>query len=187
MLSNLYSNNHALRALFLIFILLSAGRTSMAGQIPKDPGLYAFEQRHEEVQNKVRSADLSSEAGERAKELRFELNKALIELDARVTTLKLEAAEFDGERQQAALDDLLELGAERQRVIARARHQLETLAGSAGHVPPVTPVVSELPGDDRLAGGKQTSVKYDADEIKELRRLIGIELEPEDVTTGEFE
>lgn len=184
---NRSSGGHIWSVLLLASIALLIGHPAMARQTPADPGLRAFEQRYEEVQSLVHSADLSAQAGERAKELRFTLDKTLIEIDARVETLKLEAAEFEGERQQAALDDLLELGAERQRAIARARQQLEVLAGSAGPLPPVSPVVSGLPGDKRLVGAKQETGQYDADQIEEIRRLIGIEVQPEDLASGEFE
>lgn len=167
---------------FVLWIALTIGNVSIAEQGTKDSGLQAFEQDYMSYLDKAGKTNPTPEVVKQAKALRFELMHALIEIDARVTSLKLEATTFEGVRQQAALEDLLKIGAERQRAIARARRQLAEIIGAAWTIPQATPLVKVLPGDERLPLALR-----DPDRIRELRRLIGIELEPEDVTTGEFE
>lgn len=173
--------------LLLVFFGLTIGNSLQAAQPSEDPDMRAFEKRYLEIHDGVRSGKLSEEVGERSKELRFVLNKAIIELNARKEMLKLEVTEFEGDRQQSALDELVNLGAERQRAIARAQHQLEALAGTAGPLPPVAPVTSAQPRERNPAGTEKNPAQSDADRARELRQLIGIEFEPEDVTKGDFE
>ena len=184
---NCRQNTGRLNLLWLFFFSLTFGNISLAEPLSTDPDLNAFENRYKEIQNSVSSGKLSKEVGERSKELRFTLNKAIIELNARKEVLKLEVTEFEGKRQLTALDDLMSLGAERQRTIARAQHQLEALAGSAGSLAPVAPVIAQPPQEKSPPGAEKKSSQFDADQIKEIRGIIGIELVPEDITTGEFE
>ena len=66
-----------------------------------------------------------------ADEIAFGLKTELIRLDAEIEVLKLEAARFDGERQQQALDRLVAAAAHRERRIIDHIRRLEALSGTS--------------------------------------------------------
>ena len=141
--------------------------------------LKAFEDRYAQIVREVDSNKLPTEAGEQAKEIRFNLKRALIGVNARIETAKLEASELSGATQKKALDTLVAASADRERLILQSLSRLESVASGR----PVTLVAPVTP----VAPSTQDSDSETPTSASTNNRFLSIESAPEDVTTGEFE
>lgn len=137
------------------------------------------------------AGEVPESVGAQAKEIRFDLQKSLIQIDARIETSRLEASEFRGARGQRALDALLAAGAERERILFHFLSRLEALTGRRVELTPgpVAPVSSPVSGTARERAGSASKVISDVREEAGApsSRHLRIESVPEDVTQGEFE
>ena len=110
-----------------------------------------------------------------AEDHRFGLKKDLIRADAEIEVLKLEAARYDGARQQEALDRLLAAAAARERRICVAIRQLEDLAGVSADLSAMTPSAeaTELPaadgsvaeGEGKGKKGKKLRIVFESEDL----------------------
>ncbi len=151
-----------LALLFLSTPGLSAEEQAAAPQT----SLEAFEALYAEV------------ATEAADEIAFELKTELIRRDAEIEVLKLEAARFDGERQQQALDALVAAGAARERRIIDHVRRLEALSGTAA---PCVVAAGATAAVVPAAGETAEAMAGDA-EPKEKKGKYKIVFEAEDLT-----
>ncbi len=103
----------------VLCLLLAPGLRAQEEAAAPQTSLQAFEALYAEV------------GTETAEELAFDLKTELIRRDAEIEVLKLEAARFDGERQQQALDRLVTAAAARERQIIDHTRRLEALSGTA--------------------------------------------------------
>ena len=125
-----------------------------------DP-LEAFEEEYEAIGEKVEEGSLPSEAMSRATEIRTGLQKYLIKTEAQLEILRLDVLHGTDEQRERALNQIVELDAEREQTKISHLQQLQTLKSGAN-----TP-------EDKT--GKEGTVK-DLD--------IKIKIAPEDIGDG---
>ncbi len=134
-------------ALVFLVLLAAAGSPAAAGE---GSSLEIFEALHAKVGEEVAAGRLPESVAAAADDLRFELDKELIQSDAEIEILKLEAARYRGERQEKALDRLAAAAAQRERRILSAVRRLERLAGmSVVELP--APEAADAPSADAEA------------------------------------
>ena len=131
------------------------------------PSLETFENRYEDIIEKTRQGKLPETTASQARDLRLSVKKDLIFLDAQVQVYELEVKETSGERQDRAVQHIINLSAKRERLLIDAVHKLDGM--SAGSV-------TEIPVLSTVEQGK-----LDADNPQGFGS-IRISVEPEDIT-----
>ncbi len=166
--------------LFLCALLgvVVAGNAAAAG----DPPLAEFKARYEVVMRAVAEGRLPPAAGSAARELWLALRKYVIQSDARIETLRLDARERRGEEQDRALDALVAEAMERTRAVGEFLNKLERLENQNG-----TP---ERP-DAALSNEPQERASQDrgeptaGPEDRTRKPVIDVRFEPENIITTE--
>ncbi len=149
--------------------------------------LETYESRYAEVKQLVTAGKLSGDIAAAAKEQRISLKQELFQIDARIKSLKLEAAEYNGSRQQQALDALVAESGRREHVIVNALQDLERVAGAQSPGAPMA-VIPAAPTPASITPSSQQIRTPSARQSEQERsNLLTIESVPEDITTGEFE
>lgn len=129
-----------------------------------------FDKRYQEVIEKASRGKLSDSAATQARELHLAVKKDLIYLDAQIQAYQLEVKETSGERQDKAVQHIIDLSAKRERL----------LIGAIGKL-------------DRMSEGKTTDIpvastveqgRLDADQSYHPQGSgsISISVDPEDIT-----
>ena len=131
------------------------------------PSLETFEKRYQHILEKTRRGKLPETTAAQARDLRLSVKKDLIFLDAQVQVYELEVKETSGERQDRAVQHIINLSAKRERLLIDAVHKLDGM--SAGSV-------TEIPVLSTVEQGK-----LDADNPQGFGS-IRISVEPEDIT-----
>jgi hypothetical protein len=150
------------------------------------------------VTRAAQEGKLPEENGKKADDLWISLQKYMIQMDARIESLKLEAREYEGPRREEALNHLVEAGAEKERALMGYLQALEKLSGRQGTTkpPPQKPV--EIPDPVNAAKDyEETRKKGPADYPdpekaaletgKKKKKGLDLEIiiEPEDITKEE--
>ena len=169
--------------LALVLPLVFIANQAIAG----DDLVEAFEKAHAEIIAQVNKGKLSAEVGGKANELNIALKKYLIKTDAQLEILQLDVLHGSGGNQEAGLNKMVAISAERERIKMGYLQRLLALKGgkSKGGVLPLLPVVPEQskanPDDDSASAEKTSNKKKD----KSLTyKGIQIEIGPENVDSG---
>lgn len=152
-----------------------------------DTLLETYESRYAEVKQQVAAGKLSGDIATAAKEQRISLKQELFQIDARIKSLKLEAAEYSGSRQQQALDALVAESGRREHVIIKALQDLERMAGAQSPGAPLAVIPAAPSHASVTPSSEQTQIPSVRQSEQERSSLLTIESVPEDITTGEFE
>ncbi len=162
------------------------------------PLIDTFKSRYEEVTRAVLEGKLPEETGKKADDLWISVQKYMIQMDARIDSLKLEAREYVGPRREEALNQLVEAGVERERALMGYLQALEKLSGrlEISKPPPQKPV--EIPDPEEAArdyekGKQKAPADYSDPEKAALetgkKKKKGLDLEiiiePEDIINKE--
>ncbi len=131
------------------------------------PLLETFDTRYEEIIDKSKQGKLSESTASQARELRLSVKKDLIFLDAQIQAYQLEVQETSGERQDQAVEHIVNLSAKRERLLIDAVHKLDSMSDGA---------VTDIPVASTVEQGR-----LDADNPQGFGS-IRISVEPEDIT-----
>ncbi len=167
------------------------------------PLLEAVRARYEDTMQGVEAGEISREVGGKARARWLALRKALIALDARIETSKLELEACQGKGQRDALNALADTSLERERILVEALQDLDRLSDApratnhplskrprGTHTETTSGTAGAAPEADRRHGSPDKAATGSAAsrskvEIKEYD--IEIEMSPEDVTKGDME
>ena len=138
-----------------------------ASAADNSPSLETFEKRYEDIIEKTRQGKLPETTASQARDLRLSVKKDLIFLDAQVQVYELEVKETSGERQDRAVQHIINLSAKRERLLIDAVHKLDGMSDGS---------VTEIPVLSTVEQGK-----LDADNPQGFGS-IRISVEPEDIT-----
>ena len=128
----------------LVLLFLGPGLWAEDEASAPRPRLQVFECLQDQVAAAVEQGRLPADAAAAADGLAFDLERELIRKDAEIEVARLEAARFDGDAQQQALDRLVAAVAARERVVIEHVRRLEELAGPS-------PCTEPAPGTSALA------------------------------------
>jgi hypothetical protein len=162
------------------------------------PLIDTFRARYEEVSRAVSEGKLPEEIGKKAADLWISLQKYMIQMDARIESLKLEAREYEGPRREEALNHLVEAGAERERTLTRYINDLGNLTGREISQKTVPQEHVDIPDPEKAVrdydkGKKEEPAEYADPEKAALetgkKKTKGLDIEiiiePEDIINRE--
>ena len=171
----------------LLVILISA----LSANADEQTLLAVFENQYSEIMEAVNKGGLPQETGQKGRALYIQVRKDLINFNARLETLKLEAAEYDGARQQQALKQLVQVSGERERRIVDAIHALEALSGKRIDTSTkLAPIAKEKAAISQTAAQEGTSTTTSQERTSTTtHRILDIEIElgPEDLSKTQME
>jgi len=136
------------------------------------PLLETLDKRYEEIIDKSKQGKLSESTAAQAKDLRLSVKKDLIFLDAQIQVYELEVKETSGERQDRAVQHIVNLSAKRERLLIDAVHKLDSMSDGS---------VTEIPVLSTVEQGK-----LDADNPQGFGS-ISISVEPEDLSAPDWD
>jgi hypothetical protein len=143
-----------------------------ASAADNSPSLETFDKRYEDIIEKTRQGKLPETTASQARDLRLSVKKDLIFLDAQVQVYELEVKETSGERQDRAVQHIINLSAKRERLLIDAVHKLDTMSDGS---------VTEIPVLSTVEQGK-----LDADNPQGFGS-IRITVEPEDISEPDWD
>jgi len=166
----------------LLVLVLSTAltvRQAAAG----DDLLEAFDKTHAEITAQVKKGKLPAEVGAKANDLKLALKKYMIKTDAQLEILQLDVLHSSGEKQEASLNKMVAISAERERVKMGYLQRLLGLKGgkSGGKgdmlLLPVVPEQSKAAPAKDEAAVEKTAKKEDSEgwSWKEVEIEIGPE------------
>lgn len=136
------------------------------------PLLEKFDKRYEDIIDKSKQGKLSESAASQARDLRLSVKKDLIFLDAQIQAYELEVKETSGERQDRAVQHIIDLSAKRERLLIGAVHKLDRMSDGA---------VTDIPVASTVEQGR-----LDADNPQGFGS-IRISVEPEDISEPDWD
>jgi len=136
------------------------------------PLLEKFDKRYEDIIDKSKQGKLSESAASQARDLRLSVKKDLIFLDAQIQAYQLEVKETSGERQNRAVQHIIDLSAKRERLLIGAVHKLDRMSDGA---------VTDIPVTSTVEQGR-----LDADNPQGFGS-IRISVEPEDISEPDWD
>lgn len=170
------------------------GTDATSSVFEKLPLVDVFKSRYEQLTRDVKEGKLPEEIKSEAEDLWVSVQKYMIHTDARIETLKLEAREYEGAKQEEALDQLVEVGAERERTLTRYINDLGNLTEREISPKTVPQKYGDIPDPEKAArdfeeGKKEEPAEYADPEKAALetgkKKKKGLDLEiiiePEDI------
>ena len=136
------------------------------------PLLETFDKRYEEIIDKSKQGKLSESNASQARDLRLVVKKDLIFLDAQIQAYELEVKETSGERQDRAVQHIINLSAKRERMLMDAVHKLDGMSDGS---------VTDIPVASTVEHGR-----LDADNPQGFGS-IRISVEPEDISEPDWD
>ena len=136
------------------------------------PLLETFDKRYEEIIDKSKQGKLSESNASQARDLRLVVKKDLIFLDAQIQAYELEVKETSGERQDRAVQHIINLSAKRERLLIDAVHKLDGMSDGS---------VTDIPVASTVEQGR-----LDADNPQGFGS-IRISVEPEDISEPDWD
>ena len=170
--------------LALVLPLVFIADQAIAG----DDLLEAFGKAYAEIQKQVKKGKLSGEVGTKANELNIALKKYLIKTEAQLEILQLDVLHGSGGNQEAGLNKMVAISAERERIKMGYLQRLLALKGKKSGdkgdmlLLPVVPEQSKANPDDDSARAEKTSNKKKDKSL--TYKGIQIEIGPENVDNG---
>lgn len=155
-----------------MILSLAAVVTVPAFAADSSPLLKTFDKRYEEIIEKSRQGKLAEPTASQARELRLSVKKDLIFLDAQIQTYELEVKETSGERQDRAVQHIIDLSAKRERLLIDAVRKLDRMSDGA---------VTDIPVASTIEQGR-----LDADNAQGFGS-IRISIEPEDISEPDWD
>ncbi len=165
----------------LVFALISLGSPGhlSAGSINSE---VTYVELYGKVLRAVDSGKLDKSTGKEAHSLNSALQKNLLALDDRLKEVKAQSMKAGGSRQEELFDELVALGAERERLYFDYRSRLEQLVGSGNGAAMISaPAAGATPEQIKI---KKSGENASADSSK---RTFTFENIPEDISTGQFD
>ena len=156
----------------LIIISLTTLLAVPAIAADDSPLLETFDKRYEEIIDKSKQGKVSESTASQARDLRLSVKKDLIFLDAQIQVYELEVKETSGERQDRAVQHIVNLSAKRERLLIDAVHKLDGMSDGS---------VTEIPVLSTVEQGK-----LDADNPQGFGS-IRISVEPEDISEPDWD
>ena len=136
------------------------------------PLLETFNTQYEEIIDRTKQGELPESTASQASELRLSVKKDLIFLAAQIQAYELEVKETSGERQDQAVQHIVNLSAKRERLLIDAVHKLDRMSDGA---------VTDIPVTSTVEQGR-----LDADNPQGFGS-IRISVEPEDMTNTNWD
>ena len=136
------------------------------------PLLETFDKRYEEIVDKSKQGKLPESTASQARDLRLVVKKDLIFLDAQIQAYELEVKETSGERQDRAVQHIINLSAKRERLLIDAVHKLDGMSDGS---------VTDIPVASTVEHGR-----LDADNPQGFGS-IRISVEPEDISEPDWD
>jgi hypothetical protein len=158
--------------IYLMIISLVTLMAVPASAADDSPSLETFENRYQDIIEKTRQGKLPETTASQARDLRLSVKKDLIFLDAQVQVYELEVKETSGERQDRAVQHIINLSAKRERLLIDAVHKLDGMSDGS---------VTEIPVLSTVEQGK-----LDADNPQGFGS-IRITVEPEDISEPDWD
>jgi len=155
-----------------MFISLAAVLAVPALAADDSPLLETFNTQYEEIIDKTKQGELPESTASQASELRLSVKKDLIFLAAQIQAYELEVKETSGERQDQAVQHIVNLSAKRERLLIDAVHKLDRMSDGA---------VTDIPVTSTVEQGR-----LDADNPQGFGS-IRISVEPEDMTNTNWD
>ncbi len=165
----------------LVFVLISMGSPGHLWAAGTSSEV-TYVELYAGVLRAVDSGKLDKATGKEARSLNSALQKKLLALDDRLTAVKAQSVKAGGSRQEELLDELVALGAERERLYLEYQTRLEQMTGgnNSGAV-----VSAPTPGATvEKANPAKSGESASADSSK---RTFTFESVPEDISTGQFD
>ena len=156
----------------LMIISLDTLLAAPALAADNSPLLEKFDKRYEDIIDKSKQGKLSESTASQARELRLSVKKDLIFLDAQLQSYQLEVKELSGERQDQAVEHIVNLSAKRERLLIDAVHKLDRMSDGA---------VTDIPVTSTVEQGR-----LDADNPQGFGS-IRISVEPEDISEPDWD
>jgi len=156
----------------LIIISLTTLLAVPAIAADDSPLLETFDKRYEEIIDKSKQGKVSESTASQARDLRLSVKKDLIFLDAQIQVYELEVKETSGERQDRAVQHIVNLSAKRERLLIDAVYKLDGMSDGS---------VTEIPVLSTVEQGK-----LDADNPQGFGS-IRISVEPEDISEPDWD
>ena len=156
-------------AVFFITVL-SAGTPAVVSAGGGGSSEASFFELYAGVIRAVDKGALDNTTGEKVRALHSSLQKQIIALDTRLNRVKALSMEADRSRQSELLDELVALGAERERLYLDYQQRLERLLGTQNF---------------EITGPVRTPRKDGSGEPQQ--RTVTFENVPEDISTGQFD
>jgi hypothetical protein len=147
---------------FILALVISTMFTASKAAAGDDL-LEAFDKTHAEITAQVKKGKLKAEVGAKANDLKLALKKYLIKTDAQLEILQLDVLYGSGEKQEASLNKIVAIAAERERVKMGYLQRLLALKGgkSGGKddmlLLPVVPEQSKTDHEKDKAAGETTA------------------------------
>jgi hypothetical protein len=126
-----------------MIILLTTLLAVPASAADNSPLLKKFDKRYEDIIDKSKQGKLSETAASQASDLHLSVKKDLIFLDAQIQAYELEVKETSGQRQDRAVQHIIDLSAKRERLLIDAVHKLDRMSDGEVTDIPVTSTVEQ--------------------------------------------
>jgi len=136
------------------------------------PLLETFNTQYEEIIDRTKQGELPESTASQASELRLSVKKDLIFLAAQIQAYELEVKETSGERQDQAVQHIVNLSAKRERLLIDAVHKLDRMSDGA---------VTDIPVKSTVEQGRLDA--YNPQGFGSIR----ISVEPEDMTNTNWD
>jgi len=166
----------------LVFSLISIGSPGHLFAAGNGSSEVVYVELYAGVLRAVDSGKLDKSTGKKARSLNSDLQKKIIALDDRLKETKTASMKADGTRQDELLDELVALGAERERLYLDYRNQLEQLVTGKN----IEAMVSAPSAESIIEKSKATKSGENA-AAKSSQRTLTFENVPEDISTGQFD
>jgi hypothetical protein len=162
------------KSLLQLMIIISLATLLAVPALAADnsPLLEKFDKRYEDIIDKGKQGKLSETAASQARDLHLSVKKDLIFLDAQIQAYELEVKETSGERQDRAVQHIIDLSAKRERLLIGAVHKLDRMSDGA---------VTDIPVTSTVEQGR-----LDADNPQGFGS-IRISVEPEDISAPDWD
>jgi hypothetical protein len=151
----------------------------------QDQVLNAFEQTHAKINAQVKQNVLPLKAGVKANELQISLKKYLIQSEARLQILKLDALHQKGDKQKNAIDEMMALSAERERTKMNYLERLKALMeeSNTGDNPvPPSETAHQSETGTKKADENKSDIKWKTKTLD-----VEIEIDLEDISKGDHD
>ncbi len=180
---NLRTHIKALQ-IFICAALLSSATITMAGQSLE----IDFMDLYVQIIRAVDAGKLDKKVGKEARTLDFELQKEIITLDNKIDKLKSTPMGSSSAQRDKTFDELIAIGAQKERVYGDYLRRLEVLAGT-GDRPAALGIT---PVKKKNGGPVSEKILYEGDVVggdssAPEKRALTIEMTPEDISTGDFD
>ncbi len=165
----------------LAFALISIGSPGhlLAGGMSSE---VTYVELYGKVLRAVNSGKLDKSTGKEAHSLNSALQKEILALDDRLNEVKTASTKAEGSSQDELFDELVALGAERERLYLDYRSRLEQLVGSGNNAAMISAPAAGATSEQAKAKKSEENAATESS-----KRTFTFENVPEDISTGQFD